>query len=230
MWRPVLDRDLSRAMLAFALPLVPAAVAGWTLNLADRPLLQVDHGQQGRRRRVHPRVHRRARHQRARRPAVQPRVGGDVLGDLAVGRRPANLRAHADLVLGHRLRGGAVPERHRDRRDPAAVHPGLRGQPLHRAVQRLRLRALWRIHDRRHGPQHRRPQRHPGDDDADCRRSLAGPEPSPHPGARHVRRGDQPPSPAMACWSSSPAGRARGSIRSRGSSAAPPSSSGWPWP
>ena len=39
MWRPVLDRDLSRAMLAFALPLVPAAVAGWTLNLADRPLL-----------------------------------------------------------------------------------------------------------------------------------------------------------------------------------------------
>jgi O-antigen/teichoic acid export membrane protein len=41
MWRPVLDRDLSRAMLGFALPLVPAAVAGWTLNLADRPLLQV---------------------------------------------------------------------------------------------------------------------------------------------------------------------------------------------
>jgi len=40
MWRPVLDRDLSRAMLAFALPLVPAAIAGWTLNLADRPLLQ----------------------------------------------------------------------------------------------------------------------------------------------------------------------------------------------
>ena len=40
-WRPVIDRDLSRAMLAFALPLVPAAVAGWTLNLADRPMLQV---------------------------------------------------------------------------------------------------------------------------------------------------------------------------------------------
>jgi O-antigen/teichoic acid export membrane protein len=39
-WRPILDRDLSRAMLAFAFPLVPAAVAGWTLNLADRPLLQ----------------------------------------------------------------------------------------------------------------------------------------------------------------------------------------------
>jgi len=40
-WRPALDQDLSRAMLAFGLPLVPAAVAGWTLNLADRPLLQV---------------------------------------------------------------------------------------------------------------------------------------------------------------------------------------------
>lgn len=40
-WRPIVDEGLSRAMLAFALPLVPAAVAGWTLNLADRPLLQV---------------------------------------------------------------------------------------------------------------------------------------------------------------------------------------------
>jgi O-antigen/teichoic acid export membrane protein len=40
-WRPILDRELARAMLAFALPLVPAGVAGWTLNLADRPLLQV---------------------------------------------------------------------------------------------------------------------------------------------------------------------------------------------
>ena len=40
MWRPIIDEDLSRAMLTFALPLVPAAVAGWTLNLADRPLLQ----------------------------------------------------------------------------------------------------------------------------------------------------------------------------------------------
>ncbi len=39
-WRPLVDRDLSRAMLSFALPLVPAGVAGWTLNLADRPLLQ----------------------------------------------------------------------------------------------------------------------------------------------------------------------------------------------
>jgi O-antigen/teichoic acid export membrane protein len=39
-WRPTFDRDLSRAMLAFALPLVPAAVAGWALNLADRPLLR----------------------------------------------------------------------------------------------------------------------------------------------------------------------------------------------
>ena len=39
-WRPTIDRDLSRAMLTFAIPLVPAAVAGWTLNLADRPLLQ----------------------------------------------------------------------------------------------------------------------------------------------------------------------------------------------
>lgn len=40
-WRPIVDEDLARAMLTFALPLVPAAVAGWTLNLADRPLLQV---------------------------------------------------------------------------------------------------------------------------------------------------------------------------------------------
>ena len=40
MWRPIVDEDLSRAMLTFALPLVPAAIAGWTLNLADRPLLQ----------------------------------------------------------------------------------------------------------------------------------------------------------------------------------------------
>jgi O-antigen/teichoic acid export membrane protein len=39
-WRPIADRDLSRAMLTFALPLVPAAVAGWALNLGDRPLLQ----------------------------------------------------------------------------------------------------------------------------------------------------------------------------------------------
>ena len=46
MWRPVVDADLSRAMLTFALPLVPAAVAGWMLNLADRPLLQVFTGDQ----------------------------------------------------------------------------------------------------------------------------------------------------------------------------------------
>ena len=36
-----LDGPLSRAMLAFSLPLVPAAAAGWVLNLADRYLLQV---------------------------------------------------------------------------------------------------------------------------------------------------------------------------------------------
>ena len=41
LWRPVVDRELSRAMLGFALPLVPAGIAAWTLNLADRPLLQV---------------------------------------------------------------------------------------------------------------------------------------------------------------------------------------------
>jgi len=39
--RVAYDRSLSRAMLAFALPLVPAGIAGWTLNLSDRPLLQV---------------------------------------------------------------------------------------------------------------------------------------------------------------------------------------------
>lgn len=35
------DRPLLRAMLAFCLPLVPAAVAGWALNLSDRYLLQL---------------------------------------------------------------------------------------------------------------------------------------------------------------------------------------------
>ena len=40
MLRPILDRDLARAMLGFSIPLVPAAAAAWTLNLADRPLLQ----------------------------------------------------------------------------------------------------------------------------------------------------------------------------------------------
>ncbi|MEO6578660.1 MAG: polysaccharide biosynthesis C-terminal domain-containing protein, partial [Candidatus Limnocylindria bacterium] len=32
---------LGRQMLGFALPLVPAGIAGWILNLSDRPLLQV---------------------------------------------------------------------------------------------------------------------------------------------------------------------------------------------
>lgn len=35
-----LNRDLARAMLAFSLPLVPAAAAGWALNLSDRYILQ----------------------------------------------------------------------------------------------------------------------------------------------------------------------------------------------
>ena len=39
--RPTFDRRLARQMLGFALPLVPAGVAGWMLNLSDRPLLQV---------------------------------------------------------------------------------------------------------------------------------------------------------------------------------------------
>jgi O-antigen/teichoic acid export membrane protein len=34
------DAPLARSMLSFAIPLVPAGLAGWTLNLADRPLLQ----------------------------------------------------------------------------------------------------------------------------------------------------------------------------------------------
>jgi O-antigen/teichoic acid export membrane protein len=38
---PRLDRPLLRAMLAFCLPLVPAAVAGWALNLSDRYILQL---------------------------------------------------------------------------------------------------------------------------------------------------------------------------------------------
>ena len=39
--RPGLDWSLAKSMLGFAIPLVPAAIAGWTLNLSDRPLLQV---------------------------------------------------------------------------------------------------------------------------------------------------------------------------------------------
>jgi O-antigen/teichoic acid export membrane protein len=39
--RPRLDGALTRVMLAFALPLVPASIAGWVLNLLDRPLLQI---------------------------------------------------------------------------------------------------------------------------------------------------------------------------------------------
>lgn len=38
------DRPLIRHMLVFSLPLVPAAVAGWTLNLSDRYLLQAFDG------------------------------------------------------------------------------------------------------------------------------------------------------------------------------------------
>lgn len=36
-----IDLGLSRDMLRFALPLVPASLAGWVLNLSDRPLLQL---------------------------------------------------------------------------------------------------------------------------------------------------------------------------------------------
>lgn len=38
---PSFDPQLARAMLRFALPLVPAGLAGWVLNLSDRPLLQL---------------------------------------------------------------------------------------------------------------------------------------------------------------------------------------------
>lgn len=38
--RPLRRPDLWRPMLAFSLPLVPAALAGWTLNLSDRYILQ----------------------------------------------------------------------------------------------------------------------------------------------------------------------------------------------
>jgi O-antigen/teichoic acid export membrane protein len=40
MARPSIDWPLARSLLGFALPLVPAAIAGWALNLSDRPLLQ----------------------------------------------------------------------------------------------------------------------------------------------------------------------------------------------
>jgi O-antigen/teichoic acid export membrane protein len=39
--RPRIDTALTRQMLGFALPLVPAGLAGWVLNLSDRPVLQV---------------------------------------------------------------------------------------------------------------------------------------------------------------------------------------------
>ncbi len=39
-----LDPALARHMLAFSLPLVPAAVAGWTLNLSDRYLISAFEG------------------------------------------------------------------------------------------------------------------------------------------------------------------------------------------
>ena len=38
--RPTFDLPLASGMLRFALPLVPAGLAGWVLNLSDRPLLQ----------------------------------------------------------------------------------------------------------------------------------------------------------------------------------------------
>jgi O-antigen/teichoic acid export membrane protein len=43
----MLDWSLARSMIAFALPLVPAAMAGWVLNLSDRPLLQAMTGDRG---------------------------------------------------------------------------------------------------------------------------------------------------------------------------------------
>ncbi|MBA3587161.1 MAG: oligosaccharide flippase family protein, partial [Chloroflexi bacterium] len=46
--RPALGLDgrLVRRMLAFSLPLVPASVAGWTLNLSDRYLVQALEGRE----------------------------------------------------------------------------------------------------------------------------------------------------------------------------------------
>jgi O-antigen/teichoic acid export membrane protein len=38
------DPALNRAMLGFSLPLVPAAIAGWTLSLSDRYILQASRG------------------------------------------------------------------------------------------------------------------------------------------------------------------------------------------
>lgn len=43
---PMLDRRLVRDMLTFSLPLVPASVAGWTLNLSDRYLIQALEGRE----------------------------------------------------------------------------------------------------------------------------------------------------------------------------------------
>lgn len=41
---PSLDRGLIRHMLAFSLPLVPASIAGWTLNLSDRYIIAAFEG------------------------------------------------------------------------------------------------------------------------------------------------------------------------------------------
>lgn len=42
--RPAWDRRLAGPMLAFSLPLVPASIAGWALNLSDRYVLQAFEG------------------------------------------------------------------------------------------------------------------------------------------------------------------------------------------
>ena len=44
--RLALDRPLARHMLAFSVPLVPAAVAGWTLNLSDRYVVAAFEGRE----------------------------------------------------------------------------------------------------------------------------------------------------------------------------------------
>lgn len=43
--RPRLDRGIARAMLAFSLPMVPAALAAWGLNISDRYVVAAIEGQ-----------------------------------------------------------------------------------------------------------------------------------------------------------------------------------------
>ena len=216
-------------MLGFALPLVPAAVAGWTLNLADRPLLQVITDSKA-----------------LVGVYTLGYTGGLVINALAV--QPFSLawgatfweisrsddapRTFARTLTWFLAIASAVAlllSAIGDRRDPAAVHPGFEDSryivPF--SAFAFVLYGAYTIVATglsivgRSGIM------------ATTMLIAAGVSLGLNlllvPGARHVRRGDRHRRRLWPAGSSSPAGRARGSIGSRGSSAEPPSSSGWPW-